>query len=200
MHTSSLDKMAQFRDKYLAPKADQNLLIMDLGSQVVHEDGSYKPLFKNFPNWRYQGLDMVAGNNVDIVLKDPYCWSEVKSNSVDVIISGQAFEHIEFFWLSIMEIARVLKTGGICCIIAPSGGFEHRYPVDCWRFYPDGFAALARYAKLTPDETYTQWEDLPQYGPGVNCWHDSVLIAHKAGVDGVRTMLRRYLLQLSRKL
>ena len=30
---------------------------------------------------------------------------------------------------------------------APSRGPEHRYPNDCWRFYPDGYRALAKYAR-----------------------------------------------------
>lgn len=200
MHTSSVDKMKAFRDKYLEPRGSENLSILDIGAQEVHENGSYKPLFKHRPNWNYRGVDMVAGNNVDIVLNDPYDWHQVPSNSVDVVISGQAFEHIEFFWLSMLEIARVLKPGGICCIIAPSSGYEHRYPVDCWRFYPDGFAALAKYAKLEALETYTQWEDLSHYGEGDNCWHDSVLIAQKKNSYGLRDSVRRWLVQLSRKL
>lgn len=47
-----------------------------------------------------------------------------------------------------MEISRVLKDEGMACIIAPSGGVEHRYPLNCWRFYPDGFKALAKYSGL----------------------------------------------------
>ena len=93
-------------------------------------------------------MDLSEGENVDLVLSDPYSWSEIRSSSVDVFVSGQAFEHIEFFWQTMLEIARALKPGGLCCIIAPSGGPEHKYPLDCWRFYPDGFRALARYAGL----------------------------------------------------
>src|SRR5262249_11476017 len=98
------------------------------------------------------------------------------------------------------EIARVLKPGGYCCIIAPSSGYEHRYPVDCWRFYPDGFAALAKHAKLDLVDAYTQWEDQPQYDPHTNCWHDSVLIGTKGRAFGMRDGLRRWLIQMSRKL
>jgi len=200
MHASSVDKMRAFRDKYLISKKDESLSILDVGSQEVYENGSYKPLFADYPQWKYQGLDMVDGNNVDIVLKDTYDWSQIRSNSVDVIISGQAFEHIEYFWLSMMEIARVLKLGGICCIVAPSSGYEHRYPVDCWRFYPDGFRAMAKYARLMPIEIYTQWEDSNIYDEGANCWHDSVLIAKKEKAYGVRDSLRRFFVQLSEKL
>ena len=200
MHTSSMDKMKAFRDKYLASKKDQEISILDIGSQEVHVNGSYKPLFSDQAKWKYQGGDMVAGNNVDIVLTDPYNWSQISSNSVDVVISGQAFEHIEYFWITMLEIARVLKPGGLVCIIAPSSGYEHRYPVDCWRFYPDGFSALAKYAKLDLLESYTQWEDSDLYDEHTNCWHDSALIAKKINSYGLRDSLRRFLIQLSRKL
>lgn len=175
MHQSSFDKMKSFRDRYLSCKETQPLVILDLGSQNI--GGCYREIF-NWQNWSYQGLDLGAGENVDIVLQEPYYWREIPSSSTDVLISGQTFEHVEFFWLTMSEIARVLKPGGLCCIIAPSSGHEHRYPVDCWRFYPDGFSALARYANLEVVEAVTQWEE-NQYTDGSNQWKDSVLIARK---------------------
>ena len=33
--------------------------------------------------------------------------------------------------------SRVLVPGGLACIIAPGAQGVHRFPVDCWRFYPD---------------------------------------------------------------
>ena len=98
---------------------------------------------------------------MNVVLRDAYQWRELKSASANVLVSGQTFEHTEFFWLSMREMARALKPGGLCCIIAPSAD-EHRYPVDCWRVYPDGLRAAARYAGLETIEAWTQWEDRPQ--------------------------------------
>ena len=66
---------------------------------------------------------------------------------------------------------------GIACLIAPSGGYEHRYPVDCWRFYPDGMRALARFARLECLEAYTQWEGSDD--PGSDPWKDTVLVLRK---------------------
>ncbi|MHB9099400.1 MAG: methyltransferase domain-containing protein, partial [Syntrophales bacterium] len=146
---------------------------------------------------KYCGIDMAAGKNVDIVLQDPYNWREVKSGSADVVISGQAFEHIECFWLSMLEIARVLKSDGLCCLIAPSGGPEHRYPVDCWRFFPDGFAALARFACLEVSEVYSQ-NGTTGYADGSDMWQDTVLVCRKPASSGlllVKTRFRRYLLR-----
>lgn len=175
MHKSSMDKMLSFREKYLDSKKNQPLLILDVGSLDVN--GSYKEYFDISP-WIYRGIDMAPGKNVDIVLRNPYNWREIKSNSADVLISGQAFEHIEFFWLTMLEISRVLKPEGLCCLIAPSSGPEHRYPVDCWRFYPDGFAAMARFSSLEVLASYCQKEPTG-YPDGSDMWQDTVLVCRK---------------------
>ena len=182
--------MTAFVQKYL--NKNDNLTILDLGSQDVN--GSYRGLF-NCSNWCYTGMSLEKGSGVDLVLKDPYDWKEISSNSIDIVISGQAFEHIEYFWVSMMEISRVLKKGGLCCIIAPSAGFKHQYPVDCWRFYTDGFKALARYAFLEPLEVYTQKEDIGVEG---DMWKDSVLIAQKKKLsfkEQIKFKLRNYWLK-----
>lgn len=175
MHLSSLDNMKAFRSEFLQTLENSPLTIIDLGSMDIA--GCYRPVMEN-PNWRYQGLDLQPGPNVDIVLQRPYAWREIPSRGTDVFISGQAFEHIEFFWITMLEVDRVLKPGGLCCIIAPSGGPEHKYPQDCWRFYPDGFTALARFAGLDPLVCRTQWEP-PDYPDGSVDWRDTVFIGRK---------------------
>ena len=185
--------MLAFRETYLESRKDEQLSILDLGSYDVN--GSYREYFEVY-SWRYRGIDMVAGENVDIVLQDPYNWREISSGSADVLISGQAFEHIEFFWLTMLEIARVLKPGGLCCLIAPSGGPEHRYPVDCWRFYPDGFAALARFASLEVSEIYSQ-NGTTGYADGSDMWQDTVLVCRKPALPKLsfwKKGFRHYLL------
>ncbi len=195
MHPSSFDKMTAFRHDYLAARTNEALRILDLGSQDIN--GSYRSLFSE-PRWTYVGVDRAAGKNVDIVLRDPYRWREILPASADVIVSGQTFEHTEFFWLTMEQIARALKPDGLCCILAPSSGPEHQYPVDCWRIYPDGFRALARYAGLEVLEATTQWEDLPEYDQESNKWHDSTLIARKPGELVRRPLPRLIAVWLSR--
>ena len=188
MHRSSLDKMEAFRNKYIESRKTEPLNIIDVGSLDV-SGGTYRGFFDISP-WSYRGADMAAGKNVDIVLHDPYNWREVRSNSVDVVVSGQAFEHIEFFWFTMLEIARVLKPGGLCCLIAPSTGPEHRYPVDCWRFYHDGFAALARFASLQVLEIYSQ-NGPTGYDDGSDMWQDMVLVCQKPASTGLSSLKRR---------
>src|SRR5216684_1331152 len=189
MHQSSFDKMNAFCRDYLEPRRSESLTIIDLGSHDVN--GSYRPFFARAP-WRYVGVDLAPGKNVDVVLRDPYAWRELASESADIVVSGQTFEHTEFFWETMLEIARILKPRGLCCIIVPSSGPEHRFPLDCWRFFPDGLHAMARYADLEVLEARTQWENLPQYDLESNKWHESILIARKP-VEHFQTRLRRWL-------
>jgi SAM-dependent methyltransferase len=152
MHYESYAEALRLVATYLDPAVP--LRVLDVGSYDVN--GSYHALFEQ-PAWRYEGADMKAGPNVDHVLEDPYHWT-LPDESYDVVVSGQAFEHIQFFWLTWREMVRVLKPGGLIFLLAPSKGVEHRHPVDCWRFYRDGFRALAELEHLTVLECETNWD------------------------------------------
>lgn len=165
MHFSSFEHMGRLVKKYLNP--DQALTILDIGSCDVN--GSYRELFLQ-PSWQYIGIDAAAGKNVDVILESPYRLP-FPTEYADCIVSGQTFEHIEFFWLSWLEIVRVLKCGGQIILIAPSRGVEHKYPVDCWRFYPDGFNALAKYAGIELIEVHTDW--IPHQDRDSSIWGDT---------------------------
>lgn len=171
MHLSSLEKMARF-GKTL--DSNQSLKILDFGSRDIN--GSYKSIFEK-ERWQYTGVDLSPGKNVDIVLSDPYRWP-IKDCSYDVVISGQKLENVEWFWEVMREVSRVLKPGGIVCIIVPSSGFEHRSPVDTYRFYPDGLRAMSKWAGLEVIEANTDWGS-SNYKDSSNLWRDSLLIAKK---------------------
>lgn len=180
MHQSSYLKMEWFKNIYLDERRNEELKILDVGSYNM--GGSYKALFDE-PMWIYTGLDMVQGPNVDIIVEDCYNWKEIEKSTYDIVISGQAFEHMPYFWLVMEEIARVLKPDGICCIVAPSAGPEHRCPVDCYRFYADGMIAMADYVHMNVLCAFTG-EGSGQNGKDIfldneGIWHDSVLVAQK---------------------
>jgi SAM-dependent methyltransferase len=186
MHGSSLHKMRLFRQEFLSGMAGVPLRILDLGSLEI--GASYRPIFDD-PAWHYTGVDLHAGANVDIVLKHPYRWQEIQSASVDVFISGQVFEHVEYFWITLLEMSRVLKPGGIVCIIVPSAGPEHRYPVDCWRFYPDGVRAMAKFAGMEILKAETHWGgDNPTDDSMV--WQDTTLVCRKPALPWHRALGR----------
>ncbi|MFM8861853.1 MAG: methyltransferase domain-containing protein [Acidimicrobiia bacterium] len=172
MHDSSFAKMSAFVDQYLSDRRDSHLEILDFGSQEIggQPDSSYRNLFDT-PDWVYRGLDMVQGPNVDIVVTDPFSWPSIADDSIDVVVSGQVLEHVDYFWISVFEIGRVLRPGGIATLIAPSAGPEHRFPRDCWRFYTDGFESIAGYLGFDVLDVYTDW--------GRDTWADSMLVMRK---------------------
>lgn len=194
MHLSSLINMERFRDKYLSDHMGQALKIVDIGSTEM--GACYRPIFQS-PAWKYVGVDLGPGPNVDLVLQRPYDWREIPSGSVDLLISGQVLEHVEFFWITAMEISRVLRPGGLACLIAPSSGPEHRYPVDCWRFYPDGMRAVAKFARMECLEVYTNWENTGD--PGSDFWHDTVLVVRKPQRTPLKALALRVMQGLQRR-
>ena len=173
MHKSSHSKMEWFKDNYLDTQT--NLKILDVGSLDIQGGYNYSDIF-NEPNWEYTGLDYVDGDNVDIVVTDIYNWFEVEAETYDVVISGQLFEHLEFFWLTMSQIEKVLKPGGYVCIIAPSDGPKHGGGIEnCYKFYEEGLKALAKYVNL--EVLHTSLNDTNEAKP----WYDTCLVAHKEG-------------------
>jgi hypothetical protein len=164
MHASSLENLQKCHDRYVVPAglADrEQVSVLDIGGANVN--GSYRDVFSG-PQYQYRAADIAAGEGVDIVLDDPY-HVPLADASVDIVLSGQMLEHCEYFWLAFQEMVRLVKPDGFIFLIAPSAGPIHRYPVDCYRFYPDAYAALA---KLAGCHLQAVWQD--ERGP----WQDLV--------------------------
>ena len=137
--------MGRCYEKYVTAtfiKARERITVLEIGGAKVN--GSYLDVFCD-PKIEYLAADLAPADGVDIVLHDPY-HIPLPDGAFDLVISGQTFEHCEFFWLTFQEMVRVMKDDGFVFLIAPSSGPVHRYPVDCYRFYPDSYAALAKYA------------------------------------------------------
>ncbi|MFE6037778.1 methyltransferase domain-containing protein [Streptomyces sp. NPDC056452] len=174
MHRSAYEQMELCIQEYL-PKSRRHRVV-DLGSRISgKQTRTHRGLLAGH-DIDYFGVDVLDGPNVDAVMRRPYR-IPAKSRSADVVLSGQAFEHIPFFWVSMLEIARVLKPGGYAFITAPSRGHAHDAQ-DCWRYYPDGFRAMAAHSRLELCEAYT---DFP---PTKGIWHDYGSIDTKAAYWG----------------
>jgi SAM-dependent methyltransferase len=135
MHAQSFEIMKYFSDQYL--KKNDQLKILDVGSYDVN--GNFRNLFLN-KNWKYTGLDIVSGPNVDVVSKSAYDFG--LEEQFDVVVSGNCLEHVEAPWKWIKEVEKVIKKGGLLCIVTPLSIGEHRFPLDCWRILPDGYKYL----------------------------------------------------------
>lgn len=169
MHPSARRAMEHRIDQYLTPGSHQRVL--DFGSRVARAgQQTHRDLFEG-RNVTYLGTDVEAGPNVDVVMPQPYR-IPVATGSVDMVISGQVFEHIPFFWASMLEIARVLKPGGHFIVTVPSRGHHHS-TYDCWRYYPDGIRSMAAWAGLELLDART---DFPPALPDTGGRHDYAAI------------------------
>lgn len=139
MHQSALRSGAAFFAAYGQYKVSAK--VVDIGSLNVN--GSLKDVCPT--RFEYVGVDFAEGAGVDVVLKDPYVLP-FGDETADVVVCSSCFEHSEMFWLAFLEAVRILKPDGLLYLNVPSNGLFHRYPVDCWRFYPDSGRALATWA------------------------------------------------------
>lgn len=140
MHKSAMHNAALFFQTYINDASGK--VIVEIGSQNVN--GSIRDVAPK--SAKYIGLDFVEGNGVDVILNDPY-QLPFENETVDVCVCSSVFEHSEMFWLLYIEILRILKPNGLFYLNVPSNGDFHRYPVDCWRFYPDSGRALIKWAE-----------------------------------------------------
>ena len=143
MHSSAMSNGKIFFETYA--KFFQNntdVQVVDMGAQDVN--GSLREITPE--NFTYIGLDFEDAKGVDIIIEDPYT-IPLRDEFADIVLSSSCFEHSEMFWLVFLEIMRILKPGGLLYLNVPSNGPFHRYPVDCWRFYPDSAKALETWGK-----------------------------------------------------
>jgi len=171
MHPTAMMNCADFFSCYgpSIQRRSPNPKVVEIGSQDVN--GSLRSCIPK--NFEYTGVDFVDGKGVDIVITDPYKIPFADA-STDVVVTSSCFEHSEFFWLLFLEIIRILRPHGLLYLNAPSNGDFHRWPVDCWRFYPDSGRALARWGNRNGYtcemlESYTS----QQYG---DQWNDFVAV------------------------
>lgn len=181
MHTTAMQLGKLFFDTYAKPLPSAT--VVDIGAQDVN--GSLKSVCPS--NCKYIGVDFVEGKGVDVILQDPYKLP-FDDHSIDIIVSSSCFEHSEFFWLSFVEMMRILRPGGLCYINAPSNGLFHQYPVDCWRFYPDSARALAGWARRN-DLDVMALESFINRQSGTTTdaiWNDAVMVFLKGSEHRAR--------------
>lgn len=144
MHSSSYDGMREAVRRYIATPGR----VVDVGAMDIN--GCYRPLFGG---WEYIGVDIEAGPNVDVVMPQEFT-IPIESESADAVISGQCIEHVRNPFKLVTEAARLLKTGAVMILVAPHKQRIHRYPIDTFRYNPDGMAAILEEAGLDVMDAY----------------------------------------------
>lgn len=112
--------------------------VLDLGGRdrMGDDAGEY------FDTREHVTLDIVPGMNVDVVA-DAHSMAEVVGEDrFDYVYSTSVFEHLAMPWLVVLELNRVMRTGGRVLIHAPHSVGLHDFPWDYWRFSDTAWDAL----------------------------------------------------------
>ena len=137
--------MKYFRDKYLV----SGMTVLDVGSKRWKNQPSYRRVLE--PMCKYTGMDIEQGKNVDIV------GYKNLTGVWNVVVSGQAMEHVNRPWDWLKNLTKYFEK--YICIIAPNTCSEHRYPIDTYRYFPDGMRDLFDYAKIKELEIFKDGSD-----------------------------------------
>jgi SAM-dependent methyltransferase len=129
MHSSAFRVGSKFLANYWHEGMDT---ILEIGSYDVN--GSLRASQPQASTWI--GVDIEVGPGVDQVVEigKPLPFPD---SSFDIIIATSVFEHDPSFWKTLADMARLIKKSGHIYVSAPSNGMVHRFPLDCFRFYPD---------------------------------------------------------------
>lgn len=107
--------------------------ILDIGSKNWDETIlSY--VQDNRPS-KHIGIDILPGNEVDIVMDVCEIVERFGENSFDLVFSLESLEHIQNWPLAISNMKKVVRPGGSVVLTTRSLGYpEHGFPDDYWRF------------------------------------------------------------------
>ena len=110
--------------------------VLEIGSRCVCSQAHWK---RFFPDVQYVGVDVMEGENVDLVADAHFLSNHFEKESFDLVLSFAVFEHLAMPWVVVEEIARILKVGGYVAIETHFSHSEHELP---WHFYQFNSNAL----------------------------------------------------------
>lgn len=114
-HREQAEFCTSIQKKY--PELFINKKVIDFGSFDVNGNNRYL-----FTGGSYLGLDAGPGRNVDIVcLAHEY---DAPTQSFDVVISTEMLEHDRYWGMSLQNMCRLLKSGGLLLITCATTGRE----------------------------------------------------------------------------
>lgn len=111
--------------------------VLEIGSREVTGQSNAR---KEFSKAKYVGFDYYPGDNVDVVGDVHKLSSYFKDDEkFDIVYSSACFEHFAMPWVAAVEIAKVLKVGGIVFVETHFSHSSHERP---WHFFQFSDMAL----------------------------------------------------------
>lgn len=153
MHESVLDFV-----KRSTRKLPAGARVLDVGSLDIN--GSAREVLPDAAE--YVGLDLDPGPGVDIVGDAHELDQLLETGSFDIVLCLEMLEHDSAPWLTVRQLARMVRPGGLVLISARGNGFPEHNPPDRWRFMRAGMLALLEdgglvVRRMTGDPQVSGW-------------------------------------------
>lgn len=114
----------------------KGIKILEIGSREVTGRSDAR---KRFSEAEYVGFDYYPGTNVDVIGDAHKLSQYFRDEKFDIIYSSAVFEHFAMPWLVAIEIAKLLKVGGIVFVETHYSFSSHERP---WHFFQFSDMAL----------------------------------------------------------
>jgi 2-polyprenyl-3-methyl-5-hydroxy-6-metoxy-1,4-benzoquinol methylase/glycosyltransferase involved in cell wall biosynthesis len=108
---------------------------------------------------KFVGVDLEPGPGVDIVTDASLLSRVIRPHSFDIVVSVSVFEHLRQPWKVVLEINKILRTGGLVFIHSHQTFPLHDYPGDFFRFSEEAFKEL--FSKNLGFEVLTTGSQVP---------------------------------------
>ncbi len=118
----------------------KGLRVLEIGSREVTGPSTART---QFADAEYVGFDYYPGRNVDVVgdVHRLSTYFEV-GERFDVIYSSACFEHFAMPWVAAVEIAKMLKVGGVLFVATHFSYGSHERPWNFFQFSDMGLRVL----------------------------------------------------------
>ncbi len=134
MHPSVME----FAQRILTRETVTGRTVLEVGSHYVN--GSVRPHVTGLGPTSYTGIDIEAGEGVDVVMDCTQLHHF--GRTWDLVISTEMLEHAQDWRGCITSMANAVAPGGLLLITTRSPGFYYHNPPDYWRYTPQDMTRI----------------------------------------------------------
>lgn len=122
--------------------------VVEVGSRIAdgQADLSLRPVVAEVCGGDYLGVDMQAGEGVDVVadIEHPGRALDEHWGAKEVVICCDTLEHVRRPWVAMKAIYDMVRANGLAFVAVPFMFQIHEHPQDYYRFTESGLDALLR--------------------------------------------------------
>ncbi|MDA0347445.1 MAG: hypothetical protein O3C43_02210 [Verrucomicrobia bacterium] len=120
-------------------ESQEPLSILELGSRA-RSGNTNRGQFSD--RHHYTGVDLLEGENVNIVADVHSLSDYFKPDSIDGIFGISVFEHLAMPWKAAIELNRIMRMGARAMFLTHQTWPLHDKPFDFWRYSSESWHAL----------------------------------------------------------